>query len=118
MEYLKNRRVQRLFLLIDSRHTIKSADRKFLQNLQSMNIPFSLIMTKCDLITDPRELAIRAQFTIDELGMYTFNERNIVFTSVLNKLSIQHLRNQIESLLKKNPFPPLKRQKEMMNART
>ncbi len=49
--YILNRKeLVRLFILLDARHQLLSADSIFIENIVEAQIPFSIVLTKCDKI--------------------------------------------------------------------
>ncbi len=52
--FLNRKNLMNVFVLIDSRIPIQNSDLSFMQNLGMKNIPFSIVFTKTDKLTNPK----------------------------------------------------------------
>ncbi len=94
-EYLVNRKnLKRIFLLIDSRHGIKTIDHEAMDLLNSHNVPFQVVLTKIDKIKE-EDLNSLIQHTEQELKSFVCAWPVVTAVSVLKKISLNGLREEI-----------------------
>lgn len=93
------RNIPMVFQLIDMRHKIGEFDLSMLEFLNYGNIPYTVLLTKCDKL-NKTEFAERLNSARDELKKIIPYGTNILPVSVLNNTGIDELRNIIETLEK------------------
>lgn len=100
--FLSNSRsIQRLFILIDSRHGFKEIDTKFMNFLDQIGLAYQIVFTKIDKIKrdDFSSLSKQVQeSTIKHPAMI----EDIIFTSTKKLQGIQKLKEIITSLSSTN----------------
>lgn len=91
---LKRVNLKRVFLLIDSRHLIKSNDEEMMEILDRSGILYQVILTKIDEITQKQlELNIKSLENIFSKHPALFGE--ILFASSKNNIGISQIRDVI-----------------------
>lgn len=94
-DYLTSRpNLKRVFLLIDARHGIIKTDREILDFLNSVPIPFQIILTKADKIS-ASTLADIEHETFNELKNFPAAYPTLVTTSSEKGLGISLLRKTL-----------------------
>lgn len=94
-DYLRGRtQLARAFMLIDSRHGVKEADRDMFKLLNDSAVSFQIVLTKIDKITDAEHEKVRAQ-TLDIAAKQPAAHPGIVSTSSDKKLGIDALRDAV-----------------------
>jgi GTP-binding protein len=98
--YLSGRpTLRRVFVLIDSRHGIKSADLEILKLLDTTAVPFQVVLTKADKISVPALAAIKAA-TEKALASHPAAFPTVLTTSAEKGAGIEELRATLAALLK------------------
>lgn len=93
--YLKNRRnLKKVFVLIDCRVGLKNSDRELLFFFDRYNVPYQIILSKCDLM-NTKDLAIRMQILKEELQIFKNIKGPVIPLSSLKKQNLDELRNEI-----------------------
>lgn len=93
---IHSKQLRLLVLLIDSRHTLQESDEQMIGWLQHENIPFMLVLTKADKLSQ-NELSKRESYF-----RRAFPDYHIFSISVKNKESIRHLSRFLkEQVMKK-----------------
>ena len=98
-KYLLNRRnLKRVFLLIDSRHSIKENDEEMMDILDSSGILYQIILTKIDEI-NPRELELKMQGVENIFKKHPALYGEVLFASSKENLGINQIREVIYDLI-------------------
>ena len=87
------------FQLIDMRHPATQFDLVMLDFLSQMDIPYTIVLTKCDKL-NKTEYAQRLSAITEELGELAVGVDIIPF-SALNGAGVEKLRETIENLIEK-----------------
>ncbi len=94
-EYFSQSKYLKLvLLLLDSRRELSANDEEILSYLKEDNIPFRIVLTKADKINQKEKAAL-----LKYLKEKSINSEEIIFTSSLNKKSINSLSKFIDSLI-------------------
>ncbi|KAJ2817495.1 hypothetical protein IWW50_006150, partial [Coemansia erecta] len=93
--YVRQRKtLRRVMLLLDARHGIKANDREFMQLLDSADVKFQIVLTKCDLV-HRSDLAKRHKL----VSMQTGKSRNciprVMMVSARDRSGLNDLRKEI-----------------------
>jgi GTP-binding protein len=97
-EYIRNRKnLITLFSLIDSRHEPQQADIKFINQLGEWQVPFALVFTKADKVTQRETAAHVKQFLEIMRKDWEFLPPHFV-TSAVKHLGAKQLRKYIGDL--------------------
>eukprot|EP01127_Copromyxa_protea_P001512 TRINITY_DN11490_c0_g1_i1.p1 TRINITY_DN11490_c0_g1~~TRINITY_DN11490_c0_g1_i1.p1 ORF type:complete len:531 (+),score=153.49 TRINITY_DN11490_c0_g1_i1:58-1650(+) len=97
--YLSSRRsLERVFILVDSRHGFKAADTELITFLESQKVHYTIIMTKTDLVL-AKDLARRFHLIKAELKEKHFATKTPVMVSSLEKKGITELRSMLSSIV-------------------
>jgi GTP-binding protein len=97
-DYLRGRpTLARVFLLVDSRHGLKSADRAVMALMDEAAVSYQAVLTKIDKIK-PSELAHIQQITLDELRKHAAAYPTMLATSSQTAAGIAELRAEIARL--------------------
>ena len=63
-KYLLGRRnLRRVFILVDSRHGLKSSDLEMMDMLDEAGVPYQIVLTKCDKLTAPMREKLESEIT-------------------------------------------------------
>lgn len=93
--YLKNRtNLKKVFVLIDCRVGLKNSDRELLFFFDKYNVPYQIILSKCDLM-NTKDLARKMQVLKEELQMFKNIKGPVIPLSSLKKQNLDELRNEI-----------------------
>jgi GTP-binding protein len=99
--YIKDRKnLMQLFVLVDSRHTPQKADVDFINRLGEWKMPFCILFTKTDKITQ-KEVAHHVKLFMEELGKYWDELPGYFLTSALKKRGVKEITGAIALLNKK-----------------
>ncbi|MBX9589955.1 MAG: ribosome biogenesis GTP-binding protein YihA/YsxC [Hyphomonadaceae bacterium] len=97
-DYLRGRStLARVFLLVDARHGLKSADRAVMALMDEAAVSYQAVLTKIDKIK-PTELALVQQATQLELGQHAAAYPGLLATSSQTAAGIAELRVEIARL--------------------
>lgn len=97
-KYLLNRiNLKRVFLLIDSRHLIKSNDEEMMDILDKSGILYQIILTKVDEV-NPKELELKLKSLTEVFKKHPALFDEVLYTSSQNNIGIEELRNLIYDL--------------------
>lgn len=101
-DYLRGRsQLARAFMLIDSRHGVKDADKDMFKLLNDSAVSFQIVLTKIDKITPDELTAVKAK-TLEIAAKQPAAHPGLVSTSADKKLGIDALREAvIEALVGK-----------------
>ena len=101
-DYLRGRvNLQRVFLLIDSRHGLKKVDTKVMEMLDQAAVTYQLVLTKIDKIS-AQQLASTEQKLLTELKAHAAAYPEIIATSSAKSLGLEDLRAEIASFCSAN----------------
>lgn len=89
--------LRRVFLLIDSRHGLKSGDMEIMDMLDETAVPYQIILTKADKIKPP-ELARVKTKTQAAIARRPAAFPDIISTSAAKKTGLEQLRAEIAGL--------------------
>jgi len=93
--YLKGRReMQKVFVLVDSRHGLKDTDRQIVRFLDDSAMSYHLVLTKSDK-TNSNDLQKVQDQIKSEMSKFTALYPEMLVTSVHDSASIMELRNEI-----------------------
>lgn len=99
-DYLKGRvQLRRVFILIDSRHGIKKNDMDILKTLDKTGMPYQIILTKCDKISD-KKCDVLLNKTKNDVKDLIACHQDIILTSAEKKIGIVHLRHEVAKFIK------------------
>ncbi len=97
-KYLLNRvNLKRVFLLIDSRHLIKSNDEEMMDILDKSGILYQIILTKVDEV-NPKELELKLQSLTEVFKKHPALFDEVLYASSQNNIGIKELRNLMYDL--------------------
>lgn len=97
-KYLLNRvNLKRVFLLIDSRHLIKSNDEEMMDILDKSGILYQIILTKVDEV-NPKELEPKLKSLTEVFKKHPALFDEVLYASSQNNIGIEELRNLIYDL--------------------
>ena len=97
--YLQGRvNLKRVFLLIDSRHGIKKADKEVMELLDKAAVTYQIVLTKTDKIGSGNLAKVRAE-TETEVAKHAAAYTKILATSSEKKIGLEELRAEIASLI-------------------
>ena len=97
-KYLLNRvNLKRVFLLIDSRHLIKSNDEEMMDILDKSGILYQIILTKVDEV-NPKELELKLKSLTEVFKKHPALFDEVLYASSQNDIGIEELRNLIYNL--------------------
>lgn len=94
--FLKNDVLKCVIYLLDSRHEPSKDDVDFYQFLHDHQLPFLLVMTKCDKLNQSQKAAIYKNVAY-KLG--TIDNSRIILTSATDKSMIETLRRAISQVV-------------------
>eukprot|EP01098_Paradermamoeba_levis_P004387 TRINITY_DN1891_c0_g1_i1.p1 TRINITY_DN1891_c0_g1~~TRINITY_DN1891_c0_g1_i1.p1 ORF type:complete len:429 (-),score=121.32 TRINITY_DN1891_c0_g1_i1:1-1287(-) len=104
--YLRERKeLKRTFLLIDARHGLKPSDLSFMKTLETWSVTYQVVLTKTDLV-DPSDLARRCLLVNNEIARSSNAVRPVMMVSEQNESSLNLLRSQIGSVMKRLSVSP------------
>ena len=96
-DYLRGRvNLQRVFLLIDSRHGLKKVDTEVMEMLDKAAVTYQLVLTKIDKIST-KQLSSIEQKLHQELKNHAAAYPEIIATSSEKNLGLEDLRAEIAS---------------------
>lgn len=93
--FRSGRDIRMVLQLVDMRHPVTEFDISMLEFLRYMNIPFTLVLTKCDKL-NKSEFKKRRELIASELGEYAEGTEIVPF-SALNGTGVQEIRDIIEA---------------------
>lgn len=94
-DYLRGRsQLARAFMLIDSRHGVKDADKEMFKLLNDSAVSYQMVLTKIDKIT-PDELEKVRERTLETAAKQPAAHPGVVSTSADKKLGIDGLREAV-----------------------
>lgn len=97
--YLAGRRsLLRVFVMVDARHGLKSADDSILELLDSAAVSYQAVLTKADKISRTDLDAVAAD-TVAKLSKHPAAFPEVISTSAEKGTGIEHLRGTIARLL-------------------
>lgn len=97
--YLQGRvNLKRVFLLIDSRHSIKKSDREVMEMLDQAAVTYQLVLTKTDKISTAALTKLTAEIE-KETAKHAAAYARVLATSSEKKLGIGEIRAEIASLI-------------------
>lgn len=97
--YLQGRvNLKRVFLLIDSRHGIKKADKEVMELLDKAAVTYQIVLTKIDKIGSGNLAKVKAE-TEAEAAKHAAAYTKILATSSEKKTGLEELRAEIASLV-------------------
>ena len=79
--------------MLDARHGFKSNDAEFASRLDTNDVYFQVILTKCDLLK-PDDLARRIAEVQNDTENYRFCNRNVLLASTKNRSLINEIRQE------------------------
>lgn len=90
---IKRKELERLFILVDARHKPMDIDLIFIENVIDINVPFDIIMTKCDKVsknvyTKNAHILKGNIYDIEPNLLY-----NIIFSSTVKKMGVNEVLN-------------------------
>ncbi len=90
---IKRKELERLFILVDARHKPMDIDLIFIENVIDINVPFDIIMTKCDKVsknvyTKNANILKGNIYDIEPNLLY-----NIIFSSTVKKMGVNEVLN-------------------------
>lgn len=101
--YLKGRStLRRVYVLVDSRHGLKSTDEEIFHLLDKSAVSYQVILTKGDKVT-PAEISLVQEQTLAQLKKHVAAHPEIIVTSSASNLGIRELRTEIAALFLKTP---------------
>ena len=96
---LSRRNLERVFLLIDSRHGLKENDEEMMNILDSRGILYQIILTKIDEIK-PTELQVKVENMNDAFKKHPALFNEVLFASSKENLGISQIRGTIFDIVK------------------
>ncbi len=96
---LSRRNLERVFLLIDSRHSLKENDEEMMNILDSRGILYQIILTKIDEIK-PTELQVKVENMNDTFKKHPALFNEVLFASSKENLGISQIRETIFDIVK------------------
>lgn len=96
---LSRRNLERVFLLIDSRHGLKENDEEMMNILDSRGILYQIILTKIDEIK-PTELQVKVENMNDTFKKHPALFNEVLFASSKENLGISQIREKIFDIVK------------------
>lgn len=96
---LSRRNLERVFLLIDSRHSLKENDEEMMNILDSRGILYQIILTKIDEIK-PTELQVKVENMNDTFKKHPALFNEVLFASSKENLGISQIRGTIFDIVK------------------
>ncbi len=93
--YLKGRpTLQRVFLLIDSRHGLKENDIEMMKMLDESAVSYQIVLTKADKIKADEMTRVH-QKTTEALANHLAAHPHVILTSSESKMGMDHLKAEI-----------------------
>ena len=96
---LRRRNLERVFLLIDSRHGLKENDEEMMNILDSRGILYQIILTKIDEIK-PIKLQVKVENMNDTFKKHPALFNEVLFASSKENLGISQIRETIFDIVK------------------
>lgn len=96
---LSRRNLERVFLLIDSRHGLKENDEEMMNILDSRGILYQIILTKIDEIK-PTELQVKVENMNDTFKKHPALFNEVLFASSKENFGISQIRETIFDIVK------------------
>ena len=96
---LQRKNLQRVFLLIDSRHSLKDSDEEMMEILDKSGILYQIILTKIDEIKE-QDLTIKLQNIKSIFTKHPALYSEILFASSKHNLGIAEIRDVIFDIIK------------------
>lgn len=90
----KSKSLKLVLLLIDSRRELSINDEEILSYLMEMEIPFQIVLTKCDKINQKEKAKLLKHLKDKSIGL-----DEVIFTSSFNKTNLNQLKGIIEKHL-------------------
>jgi GTP-binding protein len=90
--FSKNDKVKLVVFLLDSRRVINEEDRELIDFIEECNIPYIIVMTKCDKLNQ-KETALMKK-NIKE-AFIDIDQSNILLSSIKNNKMLQNIRDAI-----------------------
>lgn len=90
------RNIKMVFQLVDMRHPIQEFDISMLDFLTQMDIPYTVVLTKCDKL-NKSETESRLNLVKQELGEY-YNNTTVIPFSALKGNGVEEIRKIIETI--------------------
>ena len=98
LTYLQGRvNLRRVFLLIDSRHGIKTVDTEIMDLLDKAAVTYQIVLTKTDKISE-KELEIVTKSTQEAIKKHPAAYTKLIATSSEKKIGLDNLRAEITEL--------------------
>jgi GTP-binding protein len=98
-DYLRGRvQLARVLLLIDARHGLKATDDPVLETLRTAAVPFQVILTKADDLTE-KQAAAQVAAVAAKIARHPAAHPDIILTSAQTGQGIPQLRESIAFLL-------------------
>ncbi|MGI6718556.1 MAG: ribosome biogenesis GTP-binding protein YihA/YsxC [Bacteroidales bacterium] len=96
---IKRHSLSRLFILIDARHEPMNIDLIFIENIIDINVPFDIIMTKCDKVSknvyNKNANILKGKIFDIEPNLHY----NIIFSSTVDKMGVDQVLDIISENL-------------------
>lgn len=97
--YLKYRsQLSRVYILVDSRHGLKTNDYKTMKKFQEIALGFQVVLTKCDKVRADA-LKETASTVKDKISNYTTAHPEIIITSAKKNIGVDELRFFLSELI-------------------
>lgn len=97
--YISQRKtLKRIYVVLDARHGVKVADTEFLKMLNSKQVKFQVVLTKCDLLVLPN-LAKRIMTVEEHLKPYRNAVKDVVVVSSKTEAGINQFRKEMLFLM-------------------
>ena len=94
--YLTERKeIKIIFILIDSRHGLKTNDLNFLKMLQNFSLRYAFLFTKSDKLSTDKKHILKKEVQ----NMEIFENKIKIFTSAKTKEGIKELKSEIIKLI-------------------
>ena len=97
--YLKYRpQLSRVYILVDSRHGLKTNDHKTMSKFQEIALSFQIVLTKCDKVK-PDALKETTSNIKQRISNYTTAHPEIIITSAKKNIGVDELRFFLSELI-------------------
>lgn len=90
--------LKRVFILVDSRHGLKDVDIQHMQLMDDSAMPYQILLTKCDLVSEQHISEIIKNIELLYLKHPALIHQ-IIFCSAKKNLYIKEIQNEIIALL-------------------